>query len=220
VTATGARRILGLTGGIGAGKSTAAARFAALGAVVVDVDAIGRQVAEVGGAAHDALVARFGPSIVADGRLDRAALAAQVFGHPQALADLNAISHPAINGVLAGQVAATPPGAVIVFDQAVLVESPILGRWGPGPEEGYGDVIVVEAPLEVRVARLVSQRGMRAEDAHARIASQVPDDARRAVARYVIDNGGDPEELAREVDRVWALVSAPAPGTPGRAAEG
>jgi dephospho-CoA kinase len=209
------RRILGLTGGIGAGKSTAAARFAELGARVVDVDAIGRQVAEVGGAAHDALVARFGPTIVRDGRLDRAALAAQVFGHPDALADLNAISHPAINGVLAQEVAASRPDAVVIFDQAVLVESPILGRWGPGPEEGYGDVIVVEAPLDVRVARLVSQRGMAEADARARIASQVPDEARRAVARYVIDNGGDPEQLAREVGRVWAEVTARGPRPPG-----
>jgi dephospho-CoA kinase len=111
--------------------------------------------------------------------------------------------------VLAREVAASPAGAVVIFDQAVLVESPILGRWGPGPEEGYGDVIVVEAPLDVRVARLVSQRGMAASDAEARIASQVPDEARRAVARYIIDNGGDQQQLAREVDRVWAAVTAP-----------
>jgi dephospho-CoA kinase len=209
------RRILGLTGGIGSGKSTAAARFAELGAVVVDVDALGRQVAEVGGAAHAALVERFGPQIVADGRLDRAALAAQVFGHPEALADLNAISHPAINHELAAHVAAAPAGSVVIFDQAVLVESPILGRWGPGPEDGYGDVIVVEAPLEVRVGRLVAQRGMTPEDARARIASLVSDDERRAVARYVIDNGGSPEQLAGEVERVWALIT----GAPDRPRE-
>ncbi len=204
-----ARRIVALTGGIGSGKSTAAQLFGGHGAGVGDVDRSGRELAAVGGGAHAALIERFGTDIVRDGRLDRAALAAQVFGHPAALADLNAISHPAINGVLAREVAASPAGAVVIFDQAVLVESPILGRWGPGPEEGYGDVIVVEAPLDVRVARLVSQRGMAASDAEARIASQVPDEARRAVARYIIDNGGDQQQLAREVDRVWAAVTAP-----------
>lgn len=203
-----ARCIVGLTGGIGAGKSTAAARFAARGAVVVDVDGIGRAVAEVGGAAHDKLVARFGPTIVRDGKLDRAALASQVFGHADALADLNAISHPAINQVLAAEVRAAPSDAIVIFDQAVLVESPILGRWGTGPEEGYGQVVVVEAPLEVRVARLVDQRGMAPDDARARIASQVSDEARRAVASYVIDNGGDTDALDRGVAAVWEQLTA------------
>jgi len=202
-----ARRIIGLTGGIGSGKSTAAAVFARLGARVVDVDRIGREVAEVGGRAHERLVARFGPGIVADGRLDRAALAAQVFGHPDALADLNAISHPAINEVLAEEVAAAGPGEIVIFDQAVLVESPILGRWGDGPDQGYQDVIVVETPLETRVERLVSQRRMDPADARARIASQVSDEARRAVARWVIANGGDQADLEVEVRRVWAELS-------------
>lgn len=203
-----ARRIVALTGGIGAGKSTAAALFGGHGAVVVDVDRLGREVAEVGGRAHDALVARFGTEIVRDGRLDRPALASQVFGHPDALADLNAISHPAINEELAAAVAAAPPGATVLFDQAVLVESRILGRWGDGAEEGYQDVIVVEAPLDVRVERLVTQRGMAAEDARTRIASQVTDEERRAVARWVIDNGGGPEHLAVEVLRVWQELGA------------
>ncbi|MFN0025570.1 MAG: dephospho-CoA kinase [Acidimicrobiales bacterium] len=199
-----ATRIVGLTGGIGSGKSTAAAQFAARGAVVVDVDRIGREVAEVGGRAHDALLARFGPTIVGDGKLNRPALAALVFGHPDNLAALNAISHPAINEVLREAVADAPAGSVVIFDQAVLVESAILGRWGDGPNEGYQDVIVVETPLEVRVERLVSQRNMAPEDARARIASQVSDEQRRAVARWVISNAGDPAALAAEVDRVWA----------------
>jgi dephospho-CoA kinase len=212
-TDTGTRYIVALTGGIGSGKSTAAASFAAHGAVVVDVDRIGREVAEVGGGAHGALVARFGGTIVRDGRLDRAALASQVFGHPDALADLNAISHPAINAVLAAEVAAAPPGSVVLFDQAVLVESPILGRWGDGPEEAYQAVIVVEAPLELRVERLVAQRGMDPADARARIASQVSDAERRAVARWIIDNGSDAEHLAAEVARVWAELAG-RPATP------
>lgn len=202
-----ARRIIGLTGGIGSGKSTAAAIFTELGATVVDVDRIGREVGEVGGRAHDKLVARFGPGIVRDAKLDRAALAAQVFASADALADLNAISHPAINEVLADAVAAADGDDVVIFDQAVLVESAILGRWGDGPSDGYQDVIVVEAPLETRVDRLVEQRKMDPADARARIASQVSEEARRAVARWVISNAAGRDELATEVRRVWAEIS-------------
>lgn len=201
------RRILGLTGGIGAGKSTAAALFGELGAVVVDVDAIGRSVGEVGGSAHDALVHRFGADIVRDGALHRPTLAARAFADPAALAHLNGITHPAINTELARAVAAVAADAVIILDQAVLVESPILGRWGEGPECGYGDVIVVEAPLAVRVERLVTTRGMAAEDARARIASQVGDEERRAVATWVIDNSGDRARLQVEVVRVWTEIA-------------
>jgi len=202
-----ARRIIGLTGGIGSGKSTAAAIFAELGATVVDVDRIGREVGEVGGRAHDKLVARFGTGIVRDGKLDRAALAAQVFASAEALADLNAISHPAINEVLADAVAAAAEDDVVIFDQAVLVESTILGRWGDGPSEGYQDVIVVETPLDTRVERLVEQRKMDPADARARIASQVSDEARRAVARWVISNAAGRDELTAEVRRVWAEIN-------------
>ncbi|MCC6436044.1 MAG: dephospho-CoA kinase [Acidimicrobiales bacterium] len=203
-----ARHVLALTGGIGSGKSTASAHFGRLGAIVVDVDRIGREVAEVGGPAHAALVARFGPSIVRDGALDRAALASQVFGHPDALADLNAISHPAINRVLAAEVERAGPDDIVLFDQAVLVESAILGRWADGgtPGDGYQQVIVVETPVELRVQRLIAQRGMAEADARARIASQVSDAERRAVARWVIDNSGDETRLAAEVERVWAEV--------------
>ncbi len=202
-----ARRIIGLTGGIGSGKSAAAAIFASLGATVVDVDRIGREVAEVGGAAHHRLIERFGPTIVRDGKLDRAALAAQVFAHPEALADLNAISHPAINEVLAQVVSATVESDVVIFDQAVLVESTVLGRWGAGPSDGYQDVIVIETPLQTRIERLVEQRKMDPADASARIASQVSDEARRAVARWVIDNGAGREDLESEVRRVWSEIT-------------
>lgn len=201
------RRILGLTGGIGAGKSTAAAMFGALGATVVDVDAIGRGVGEVGGPAHEGLVRHFGGDIVRDGALHRPTLAARAFADPNALAALNAITHPAINGELARAVAAADPDAIVILDQAVLVESPVLGRWADGPEGGYGDVIVVETPLETRVARLVEHRGMTEEDARARIAGQVGDAERRAIARWVIDNAGDATQLEREVVQVWREVT-------------
>ena len=136
------------------------------------------------------------------------ALASQVFGHPDALADLNAISHPAINRVLAAEVERAGPDDIVLFDQAVLVESAILGRWADGgtPGDGYQQVIVVETPVELRVQRLIAQRGMAEADARARIASQVSDAERRAVARWVIDNSGDETRLAAEVERVWAEV--------------
>jgi len=201
--------VVGLTGGIGVGKSTAAGLLAAHGAHVVDVDAICKDVIEPGGPAHQAVLDRFGTHLVgADGRLDRAALAAVVFGDPGALADLTAISHPAANTVMAEQVAAQPPGTVSVLDVAVLVEYPRLGRWADGPGGGYEQVIVVEAPLAVRLERLVQQRGMSEADALARIKAQVEDAERRKIADHLLDNGGDLVQLSAQVEQLWALLTA------------
>ncbi len=200
------RLILGLTGGIGSGKSTAATEFERLGAFVIDVDALGRNVAEVGGPAHDAVLARFGNHLVVDDRLDRAGLAQIVFSDPAELAALEAISHPAINGLIAERVADTAPDAIIVLDMAILLGS-ILGRWGEAEAEGYSQVVVIETPLDVRLERLAG-RGMTPEDARARIASQPSDDERRAIADHVIDNGGDTAALAAEVERVWGAFTA------------
>ncbi|MCP5026291.1 MAG: dephospho-CoA kinase [Actinomycetia bacterium] len=198
--------IIGLTGGIGSGKSTAAAEFERLGALVIDVDALGRNVAEVGGPAHEAVLARFGSHLVVDGHLDRAGLAQIVFSDPAELAALEAISHPAINGLIAERVTDAAPDAIIVLDMAVLVGS-ILGRWGDGETDGYSQVVVVETPLDTRLERLAS-RGMAADDARARIASQPSDHERRAVAHHVIDNGDDTAALAAEVARVWTALTA------------
>ena len=210
-TADGARpsTIVGLTGGIGVGKSTAAGLLAARGAHVVDVDAICKDVIEPGGPAHEAVLDRFGSNLVGgDGRLDRAALAAVVFGDPAALADLTAISHPAANVVMAEQVASQPPGTVSVLDVAVLVEYPRLGRWADGPGGGYDQVVVVEAPLAVRLERLVQHRGMSEGDALARIQAQVDDAERRRVADHLLDNGGDLAQLSAQVDQLWSLLTA------------
>lgn len=194
-------RIVGLTGGMGAGKSTVAAMLAGRGAAVIDVDALGREVLEPGGEAYTAVVARFGPVVVAgDGRIDRAALAGVVFDNPAALADLQAISHPAINRVLDRLLDGVEAG-VVVLDMAILVESH-LGRDLPSGR-GYDTVVVVEAPLEVRVARLVSARGVDEADARARIAAQASDEARRAVADHVIVNDGDLAALEAQVDALW-----------------
>jgi dephospho-CoA kinase len=202
------KTIVGLTGGIGVGKSTVAGLLAGHGAYVVDTDVVCKEVIEPGGAAHEAVLERFGPHLVgADGRLDRAALASVVFGDPAALADLTAISHPAANKVMAERVAAQPTGTLIVLDIAVLVEYPRLGRWDEGPGGGYGTVVVVEAPLPVRIARLVDQRGMTEADALARVRAQVDDAERRRVADHVLDNGGDLAALQTRVDRLWPVLA-------------
>jgi dephospho-CoA kinase len=186
---------------MGAGKSTVAAMLAGRGAAVIDVDALGREVLEPGGEAYTAVVARFGPVVVAgDGRIDRAALAGVVFDNPAALADLQAISHPAINRVLDRLLDGVEAG-VVVLDMAILVESH-LGRDLPSGR-GYDTVVVVEAPLEVRVARLVSARGVDEADARARVAAQASDEARRAVADHVIVNDGDLAALEVQVDALW-----------------
>jgi dephospho-CoA kinase len=187
--------VVGLTGGIGTGKTTVAGLLAGHGAEVVDCDGLGRLVVEPGGRAYDGVVERFGPSIVRpDSSLDRGALAGIVFSDPGALADLNALTHPAIDAEIAQRIAvSTSP--VVVLDMAVLVET----RLGAGQ---YQVVVVVEAPLELRLARL-EVRGVPPQDARARIASQASDQQRRAVADHVLRNDGDLDHLARQVDALW-----------------
>lgn len=195
---TGAgRRVVGLTGGIGVGKSTAAAILADLGAIIVDCDQLGRDVAARDGAAYPGMVARFGAGIVgADGEIDRPALARIVFNDPDALRDLNGITHPAIDAEISARIAAAPPGSTVVLDMAVLVESDL----GKGQ---YGEVLVIEAPLDQRLDRLARYRGMDPDDARARIASQVSDEDRRAVADHVVVNGGDVEQLRGALEAWW-----------------
>ena len=201
-----ARRIIGLTGGIGSGKSTVASILAEHGAQVIAVDAVGREVAEVGGAAHGAVVARFGSGVLdAEGRLDRAALARIVFADRDELRALEASSHPAINRTLARMVHERPPDAVVVLDMAILVES-ILGRWGDGAADGYDTVVTVEAPMEQRRARLVA-RGMAPVDAQRRIDAQADDASRRTVADHIIVNDGDLAALRAAVAELWPSIS-------------
>lgn len=198
-------RVVGLTGGAGAGKSTVAARLAERGAVVIDVDAIGREVLEPGGGAYEPVLARFGEGVRgADGRIDRAALAAIVFTDPDALSDLEDISHPAINAELDRRLSALPDDALVVLDMAILLGSR-LGRDLPSGR-GYDTVVVVEAPVEVRVQRLVELRGMPEADARNRIASQPTDDERRAVADHVVVNDGDVDALTARVEALYAAL--------------
>ena len=193
--------VVGLTGGIGAGKSTVAEMLAARGAVVVDADRVARQVVEPGTPAHAALVARFGPGIVDDeGGIDRAALAAMVFGNPAALADLNAITHPAIGVEMVRQ-----RDEHAGTDRVVVMDIPLLTE-AHRQLLSLAAVVVVDVPPETALERLVDARGMDRADAEARMAAQVERATRLSVADLVVDNSGDRAQLAVEVDRVWRAI--------------
>ena len=195
---------IGLTGGIGSGKSTVARLLAARGAVVVDADRIAREVLEPGTPGLAAVVDEFGPGVLADdGSLDRAALAAIVFSDDGARRRLDALVHPRVRQRSAELMAAAPPDAVVVNDVPLLVET--------GQAGSYDLVLVVEADPETRVARLVG-RGLSERDARDRMAAQATDAERRAVADVVLDNSGTPEQLAEQVDRFWRERVATARG--------
>ena len=190
-------RVIGLTGGIGAGKSTVADLLAARGAAVVDADRIARAVVEPGGAAYQAVVERFGPGVLdEDRRLDRAALAGIVFRDRDALAALEGITHPAIQAEMARQVASHAAAPVVVMDIPLL----------KARREPMAGIVVVDVAEEVAVRRLVDQRGFEEGDARRRIAAQISRDERRAIADIVVDNGGDRAALDAEIDRVWAWI--------------
>jgi dephospho-CoA kinase len=186
---------IGLTGGIGSGKSTVSALLAERGAVVVDADSIAREVVQPGTPGLAAVAEAFGTDVLAaDGSLDRPALAAVVFADPEARRRLDGIVHPLVRARAAELEAAAPPGAVVVHDVPLLVETGQAGR--------FDLVLVVAADVETRVARLVG-RGLTEDDARARIAAQATDEQRRAVADVVLDNSGTREQLAAQVDRFW-----------------
>jgi dephospho-CoA kinase len=187
---------IGLTGGIGSGKSTASALLAERGAVVVDADRIAREVVEPGTPGLAAVADAFGDGVLRpDGSLDRPALAAIVFTDEDARRRLDGIVHPLVRARSAEIVGALAPDAVVVNDVPLLVET--------GQAGSYDVVLVIEADAETRVARLV-QRGLSEDDARARIAAQATDEQRRAVADVVLDNSGTPGELGAQVDRFWA----------------
>ena len=195
---------IGLTGGIGSGKSTVSALLAARGARVVDADVLAREVVAAGSPGLAAVVEAFGEEVLApDGSLDRPALAAVVFGDPSARATLDGIVHPLVRARAVELISAMPDDAVVVQDIPLLVET--------GQAGSFDLVLVVEADAETRVARLV-QRGLSEDDARARIAAQATDEERRAVADVVLDNSGTLDELTEQVDRFWADRVAPVVG--------
>jgi dephospho-CoA kinase len=188
--------MVGLTGGIGAGKSAVASRLAELGAVIVDADRLARDVVAPGTDGLAEVVAAFGPGILdANGTLDRPKLGQLVFGDDAARTRLERIIHPRVRARTAELVAAAAPDAVVVNDVPLLVETGIAA--------GYDLVVVVLASELTRVGRLVRDRGMTPEQAHARIAAQATDEARRAVADIVLVNDGTREELLAQVDAAW-----------------
>jgi dephospho-CoA kinase len=192
-------RRIGLTGGIGSGKSTVSAMLADLGAHVIDADAVAREVVAPGTEGLAALVEAFGPDILApDGSLNRAALADKAFADEVARQRLNAITHPRIAARTAELMRNIPEDAVLVHDVPLLVEV--------GLQDAYDMVLVVDAPDEVRVQRLL-ERGLDEQDARARIAAQATREQRLAVADVVLDNSGSLGDLREQVERVWTTIT-------------
>lgn len=191
--------LIGLTGGIGSGKSTVSQLLAERGAVVIDADAITRELQSPGRPVFAAMVERFGPGIVApDGSLDRQAVADIVFRDADALADLGALVHPAVGAEIARRLEeVTGTDQVVVLDIPLLVES---GR------DDLAALVVVDVDPEVAVQRLVAHRGMQEADARARMAHQASREDRLAKADLVVDNSGSLDDLAAEVADLWARL--------------
>jgi len=204
--------LLALTGGIGSGKSSVSARLAERGAVIVDADRITHELQQPGGAVLAAMADRWGPGILtADGALDRQAVADIVFGDADELKALNKIVHPAVRQEMNRQARElADSGRVVVMDIPLLVEGRRSGR------PRFSGVVVVDTPPEVAVERLVRHRGFDEVDAWARVGRQASREERLAAADFVVDNSGQPEDLDRQVDRLWdwarAREQVPAPG--------
>jgi len=193
---------VGLTGGIGSGKSAVSARLATLGATIIDADALAREVVAPGTDGLAEIVATFGNGVLAaDGTLDRPGLGRIVFGDEEKLKQLNAITHPRVGRLMMDAVKAAEArgDAAIVYDVPLLVESKL--------QDGYGVVIVVECPREIRLERL-EKRGLPRAEAEARMAAQATDEQRRAVATIVLDNSGTLDDLHAQVDRAWPELLA------------
>jgi dephospho-CoA kinase len=194
---------VGLTGGVGAGKSEATRVLADLGAVVIDADTLARDLVEPGTPGLAAVVAEFGPDVLAaDGSLDRARLGAVVFADPERRAALEAIVHPLVRGRAAELEAAAPPGALVVHDIPLLAET--------AQASSFDAVVVIDVPVEVQMERLVRDRAWSREEAASRIAAQASRAQRLAVASYVIDNTGTIEDLRQRVAEVFVELTGSA----------
>ena len=199
-------KFVGLTGGIGAGKSTVAGYLVERGAVVIDADALSRELQQPGQPLFDAIVARWGRRVLDDaGRLDRAALAAIVFADRAQLEELTAMAGPYTEVELVARARAHLGTPTVVVAEAAMYRARMYGMEG---------LIVVDTPVEVAVDRLVRLRGMQEEDARARIALQLDRASRLAGADYVVHNAGDLEALSEEVDRLWTWIQRLPDATP------
>ncbi len=192
---------VGLTGGVGSGKSTVSAMLEELGAVIIDGDKLAREVVEKGTPGLAAVVEAFGAELLTpDGDLDRAAMGRLVFGDPEARRRLEGITHPLIFERYAELEASAPTDSLVVHDIPLLAES--------GRADGFDAVIVIDVPDELRIERLVRDRGWTREDAESRIAAQATREDRLAIATHVIDNSGTLDELRARVAEVYAeLIS-------------
>lgn len=191
---------VGLTGGIGSGKSEVSARLAEHGAVVIDADALAREVVEPGTPGLAAVVAEFGEDVLLpSGALDREKVGRIVFADTGRLTALNAIVHPLVGERMQELMDAAPAGAVVVYDVPLLVEN--------GLAPMYDEVVVVDAPEDVQLDRLVARRGMTEQDARARMANQASREDRLAVATHVIDNSGTLDDLKAQVDALWETLT-------------
>jgi dephospho-CoA kinase len=191
---------VGLTGGIGAGKSEVSSLLRERGALIIDADRVAREVVEPGTPGLAEVVAEFGEDVLLpDGGLDRAKVGSIVFSDPDRLAALNAIVHPLVGARMQELVEAAPAGGIVVYDVPLLAENRL--------ERAYEVVVVVDAPVEVQLDRLTARRGMTEEDARARIAAQASREERRAVATHVIDNSGSLDDLKGRVDVLWEDLS-------------
>jgi dephospho-CoA kinase len=187
---------VGLTGGVASGKSTVSAILAELGAVVIDADALAREVVARGTPGLDAVVAEFGPDLLTpEGDLDRPAMGRLVFGDEGARKRLEAIVHPLVIERMAALEAAADEDDVVVHDIPLLAEG--------GRADTFDAVVVVDAPRDLQVERMLSERGWTREDAESRIAAQATREQRRAIATHVIDNNGSLEELRARVEAVF-----------------
>jgi dephospho-CoA kinase len=197
---------IGLTGGIGSGKSAVADLLVGRGAVLIDADQVARDVVAPGGPAYQPLIDRFGPGIVAgDGTIDRPALASVAFADDGARADLNAITHPAI-GVAMNEAR----DALVGTDNIVVLAIPLLTAMHRETMK-LDLVVVVDCPTDIALERLLSQRGMDRADAEARIRAQISREERVKDVDYVLDNSGDRAALELEVARLWEWLHTPRP---------
>ncbi|MGH3403662.1 MAG: dephospho-CoA kinase [Streptosporangiaceae bacterium] len=200
---------VGLTGGIGAGKSEVSRRLAAQGAVVIDADAIAREVVEPGTPGFAGVVAAFGPEVLLpDGRLDRPRLGDIVFADPELRARLNGIVHPLVGARMRELEESAGPGSIVVHDVPLIAENNMAGA--------YDLVVVVDVPPRLQLDRLVRHRDLTREQARARMAAQASREQRLGIAGIVVDNSGSLAELDRQVGELWtelrrrAALAAPA----------
>lgn len=193
---------IGLTGGIGSGKSTVATMLAELGAVIIDADQISRELVEPGGEALAALVAEFGPRILQEnGSLSRGELAALAFSEPEATARLNAIMHPLIREESARRLREAPQAPAVVYDMPLLVET--------GQQDLVDLVVVADVPEEVQLDRAIRLRGLDPVDVRRRMEVQASREVRLAAADVVIDNSGDLAQTQAQVSRLWDEIVSP-----------